>query len=57
MPGHDRVPDETFHNFKASKSGDKKKLYVVPKRRSTDFKALDLGKGRSGVSARSIFLA
>ena len=34
-------PDRTFHNFRASKTGDGK-LNVVPKRRFTDLKALKL---------------
>ena len=32
------LPDRTFRNFRASKSGDRK-FFVVPKRRSTDFRA------------------
>ena len=37
-------PDQTFHNFGTSKSGDgQAELYVTPERRSTDFEALNLG--------------
>ena len=52
-PAHQAHPDRTFQNFKVSKSGNRK-LYVVPTRRSTDFKASKLWNVRSEHRYRTI---
>ena len=41
------IPAQPFYNFKASRSGDGRNLYIVYKRRATDFTAPKLWKGQS----------
>ena len=43
-------PERPFHNFRASKSGNKRALYVDWNGRVTDVKALKLSKGQAGSS-------
>ena len=50
----DFFPDRTFHNFWASKSGDRR-FYVEQKRWSPDREALKLWNSRSGFRSFSLF--
>ena len=48
-----KCPNRTFHNLKASRSGDRDEFYVDPERHTTDFEAPKLWKGLLGWVALS----